>query len=396
MRGGKWLWHAAGVLQLLCQFRRNPQAGSAWYPLGDKSLLRLLLTGLAFAAFAHPAAAQSIEEMAGQMIVVGFQGDGANDASVVALRDELASGRIGGVMFLKTNVASLSAVRQMNEAFRAASPDLVPFLTLDQEGGAVERLTEDVGFTEIPQARRVAADMSPAQAEALYSRMADGIAELGFTVNFGPVVDVDVNPNNQVIARYGRAFSSDPAVVTAYAEAFVAAHRQAGLLTALKHFPGHGSSTADSHEGYVDITQSWSDAELDPYRALFAEGFDEFVMVGHLINANDGGSSELPSSLDPAWLTGVLRDDLGFDGVVISDDLEMGAIRDHYSLRETVRLAVLGGMDVLLFSNTANYRASLGREILEILVSEAASDPVFADCIRQSYGRIVALKARLS
>jgi len=344
-----------------------------------------------------PAHAQSLEEMAGQMILVGFQGDSAGDASVEAVRDEIAAGEIGGVMYLRTNVASLDAVKEMNAAFRAASPDLPPFITLDQEGGSVERLTGEVGFSELPNAATIAASNSPQAAEAIYADLAQRIAALGFNVNFGPVADLNLNPNNQIIARYGRAFSSDPGAVTAYDAAFIEAHRSAGLLTSLKHFPGHGSSTADSHEGFVDITGTWQQSELEPYRALIAAGYDEMVMVGHLYHADySGGVEGLPASLTPEWITGVLRNELGFRGVVISDDLEMGAIREHFSLEETVTSAVRAGMDILLFSNTSNPRASLADEIRAILVAEAEADPAFAARIEESYGRVVALKRRIN
>lgn len=340
-----------------------------------------------------PVMAQSLEEMAGQMILVGFTGDDAADASVVALREEIAAGEIGGVMYLRPNVASLEAVAAMNAAFRAAAPALPPFITLDQEGGAVERLTEAVGFKEIPNARTVAANNSPEAAARIYGEMAAGVAAVGFTVNFGPVVDLDLNPDNQIIARYGRAFSDDARTVIAYAEAFIEAHHKAGLLTALKHFPGHGSSTDDSHEGFVDITDSWQEAELTPYRALIGAGQADMVMIAHVYHADySGGDTRLPASLSPEWVTGVLRNALGFDGVVISDDLEMGAIRQHFTLEETVTRAVRSGMDVLLFSNTADPRPTLGDEIRAVLLAEAAADPAFAARIEESYRRIVALK----
>jgi len=303
---------------------------------------------------------------------------------------------VGGVMYLKKNVSSLDTVQEMNALFRAASPGQPPFITLDQEGGAVERLTRDVGFAEIPNAETVAANNTPKQAEAIYGRMAQGIAENGFSVNFGPVADLNTNPGNQIIARFGRAFSAHAEAVTAYDAAFIQAHRDAGLLTALKHFPGHGSSTADSHEGFVDITRSWSIDELEPYRALIAGGMADMVMIGHLYHADYAdGDGETPSSLSPRWIDGVLRDELGFDGVVISDDLEMGAIREHFSLEDTVVRAVRAGMDILLFSNTADYRPGLAQDVLDILVREAAADPSFAARIEESYQRIVALKARL-
>jgi len=362
---------------------------------GTFALLRILaLTGLL--ALSSPAMAATLEEMAGQMIVVGFEGSSATDPSVEAMAKEIAEGRLGGVMYLKKNVKSLGAVRAMNEAFRAASPELPPFITLDQEGGAVERLTKDVGFREIPNAATIARNNRPDEAEAIYAQMASGIADLGFTVNFGPVADLNTNPNNLVIAKYGRAFSDDPQTVIAYDEAFITAHHAAGLITALKHFPGHGSSTADSHEGFVDITKTWQADELEPYRVLISEKLADMVMVGHLYHADyANGDGETPSSLSSRWIDGVLRTDLGFDGVVISDDLEMGAIREHFTLEETVTKAVRAGMDILLFSNTAKYRPGLSGEILAILLAEAEADPAFAARIEESYNRIVALKQRI-
>jgi beta-N-acetylhexosaminidase len=354
---------------------------------------RSTLLATALILMAAPAFAQSLEEMAGQMIVVGFAGDDVSDASVRQVTSEIASSGIGGVMYLKVNVKSRAAVKAMNEAFLAAAPNgLKPFITLDQEGGEVERLTSAVGFDEIPGAEAIAGKYTPAEAEAIYGKMADAIADWGFNVNFAPVVDLNVNPKNQVIARFGRAFSAKPDEVTHYAEAVVAAHHQAGLITAIKHFPGHGSSTADSHEGYVDVTRSWSEAELQPYEKMFGDGYADLVMIGHLINRN---YSDQPASLAPEWIDGVLRGKLGFSGVVISDDLEMGAIRQHYDLKETVTRAVRAGVDVLLFSNTVKPGSPLSDEVRAILVAEAEADPAFRARIEESYQRIVALKARI-
>ncbi|HEY4199819.1 MAG TPA: glycoside hydrolase family 3 N-terminal domain-containing protein [Devosiaceae bacterium] len=360
------------------------------------SRLRFAIAILALGVTATAVQAASIEAMAGQMIIVGFHGDSASDKSVQAVAHDITDGSIGGIMYLQTNVASLSAVKAMNAAFNAASPSLPPFITLDQEGGAVERLTHAVGFAEVPSAQTVAANDKPADAEKLYSKMANAIADLGFTVNFGPIVDLNINPKNPIIGKFGRSFSKDPATVDAYAEAFIQAHHDAGLLTALKHFPGHGSSTADSHQGFVDISKTWSPVELEPYKALFASGYSDFVMVGHLYHKDyTEEGAQLPASLSPEWITGVLRNQLGFKGVVISDDLEMGAIRKRFDLKETVVRAVNAGADVLLFSNTAKYDPDLGSKIQAILVAEANADPAFAAKITQSYDRIVAMKGRI-
>ncbi len=348
---------------------------------------------------ATPAAAQSdgpgLDVMAGQMILSGFAGDSVAATSEVA--DLIAAGKLGGVMYLKTNASSLDAIKAMNAAFRAARPDLPPFIALDQEGGMVERLTSAIGFGEIASAADIASSTDPLGAEEIYAGMASGLKSAGFTVNFGPVVDLNLNTANPVIARYGRSFGADAEGVAAYAGAFVAAHRRAGVLTALKHFPGHGSSSSDSHEGFVDITRTWQPVELEPFRRMIAAGDADMVMVAHLYHAKFGTdpAQRLPSSLSPSWIEGVLRAQLGFEGVVVTDDLEMGAIRQHFTLAESVIAAVRAGADILLFSNTVEPRLSLADDVQKILVDEAERNPAFKARIAESFARIVALKRRL-
>ncbi|HVW91412.1 MAG TPA: glycoside hydrolase family 3 N-terminal domain-containing protein [Devosia sp.] len=366
--------------------------------------LAALLTAIVFTSPAL--ASPSLEQMAGQMVLVGFKGASVDDASIKALTDEIRQGQIGGIMYLKANVKSLAAVKAMNAAFTAASPPGLPVLiTLDQEGGAVQRLTSSVGFPEMPNARDVAKTDSPADAETLYGRTAEALKGYGFNVNFGPVVDLDVNPTNPIIGHYGRSFSADPDKVIAYAEAFIDAHHKAGLITSLKHFPGHGSSTSDSHKGFVDISKTWSATELAPYKTLIGKGDADLVMVGHLYNNGYGAPpdpEQLPASLSSYWIDGVLRDKLGYHGTVISDDLDMGAVRDLFKgegeagiVRQTVVKAVNAGIDILLFSNTAAYDPDLGPKVQAILVDEAKRDPAFEKRIEASYGRIAALKGQL-
>ena len=142
--------------------------------------------------------------------------------------------------------------------------------------------------------------------------------------------------------------------------------------------------------------KTWSATELEPYRMLFADGYADMVMVGHLYHKDyAAGGGKLPASLSPEWIEGVLRGELGFKGVVVSDDLEMGAIRKIYDLHDTVVQAVNAGTDVLLFSNTAEPSGGLAAKVRGILVAEAESDPAFRARIEASYARIVALKARI-
>jgi beta-N-acetylhexosaminidase len=246
----------------------------------------------------------------------------------------------------------------------------------------------------VPAALDVAQTGDTLKAEALYSGMAEGLKSLGFNLNFGPVVDLDLNPDNPIIGHWKRSYGADPDTVVAFARAFVGAHRRAGILTALKHFPGHGSSEGDSHEGFVDISRTWQPQELDPFRDLAASGDADMVMVAHLFHEKFGTHPDerQPASLSPAWIEGVLRHQIGYEGVVITDDLEMGAIRQRFSLAQSVVAAVRAGADILLFSNTVKPHIGLAEEIQKILVDTAEADPAFRSRIAQSYGRIVALK----
>jgi beta-N-acetylhexosaminidase len=368
--------------------------------------LKSILAALALAA-ALPTAAQAatLAQMAGQMVLVGFKGTSVDDATVKTLIDEIRQGQIGGLMYLRANVKSLPDVKAMNAAFLSANPALPVFISLDQEGGKIERLTGKVGFPEMPSEQDIGKDDTPAEAQAIYARTGKALRANGFNLNFAPVVDLNINPDNPIIGHYGRSFGVDPDRVTALAAAAIAAYHGAGVLTALKHFPGHGSSTTDSHKGFVDVTNTWKPVELDPYRALIKAGDVDLVMVGHLYNANypiPGDKLELPASLSPVWIGKILRTQLGYQGVVISDDLEMGAIRDLFKgdgkagiLRQTVVRAVNAGTNILLFSNTADYDPDLGAEVQAVLVDEGKKDPAFAKKIKASYDLITALKAKL-
>lgn len=161
----------------------------------------------------------------------------------------------------------------------------------------------------------------------------------------------------------------------------------------LKHFPGHGSSRDDSHEGFVDITDTWQDLELNPYRALIGAGLADAVMAAHVFNANL--DSEYPASLSKRTITDLLRGDLGFDGVVVSDDLQMGAITEHWDFEEAIRLALLAGTDLLAYGNNLAFDAGLGERVHGTVMRLVERGDVDRAELERSYLRIQALKARL-
>ena len=188
------------------------------------------------------------------------------------------------------------------------------------------------------------------EAYALYLRTAEELVAAHINVNFGPVVDLDINPKNPAIGLKARSYDRDPARVVAYAEEFIGAHQAAGVLTAVKHFPGHGSAVRDPHIAVVDIGDTWQTEELTPFAELIAEDHIPMVMVGHLIHPrfSDG---DRPTSLSRRAITDELRDALGFEGLVVTDDLGMDAIGRRYSPEEAAEMAVRAGADVLIFAN---------------------------------------------
>ncbi|WP_226580793.1 glycoside hydrolase family 3 protein [Acuticoccus sediminis] len=334
-----------------------------------------------------------LEVMVGQMLMVGFQGDDVDQPGPQRIARHIEAGRLGGVIFFRQNVKSEAAVKRLTHLFRASAPPGLPVLiAVDQEGGHVQRLNTEVGFPDTPSAKRVAA-RGEAAAKRIYTRLARDLAEWGFNVNLAPVVDLGNQRDNPIIAKLGRAFSGDPATIAAYASLFVEAHRDAGVLTALKHFPGHGSSRGDTHKGFVDVSYSWTETELTPYRDLVAENMVDMVMVAHVHLAKYGPGG-LPASLSEPMIEGLLRGNIGFNGVVMSDDLEMGAIRKLGSPIRIAKQAILAGNDILVYAGGAAGRGDLVGE-LQARLQVAARDPVFAARIKDSYHRVMTLKAKL-
>ena len=288
--------------------------------------------------------------MIGQMIMVGFAGDAVGNAELKRLRGMIVDGRIGGVMLFGRNLKSRKQVAALTEFLSPKEAALLPLIAIDQEGGKVQRLGRKLGYQYVPSAHRVAGSLNLPEAEIAYRGMARELKHSGFNMNFGPVVDVNVNPNSPVIGRVGRSFSGDPEQVISYATGFMRAHQRMAVLTVAKHFPGHGSARVDSHRGFTDIADTWSDQELVPFRGLIAAGVD-MVMTGHLYHPKFSDGPDVPASLSKRAVTKSLRYDLGFKGVAITDDLQMRAIEKNRTLEQVVVLAVNAGNDILLYGN---------------------------------------------
>jgi len=336
----------------------------------------------------------SVEEMVGQLLVVGFQGSTHGSDSAQRVRQQIADGKVSGVLFLRHNIGSAADVKALTASFASAGGR--PLLMVDQEGGKVARLTSSMGFPATPSAQEVARRYSPSEARAVYARMATGLRDWGFNVNLAPVSDLAVNPSNPVITKPGRAYSSDPQTVADYNRAFVTAHRAAGVAATLKHFPGHGSSAGDSHNGAVDITSTWSEAELIPYRELIGEGMADIIMIGHLRLDRPGIGDGLPASISPAVVDGLLRSQLCYDGVVMTDDLIMRAIRNRMSATDAVIAAIGAGNDLIVVSGDASTGPYFPEEVAAAVAESAARDPDFMASLAASYARVMALKRKFA
>ncbi len=340
----------------------------------------------------------SLEEKIGQMLMVGFRGLEPDPA--LQVMDDIRNGRIGGVLLFDYDVALGSSERniaspQQTKALIAGlqQASKIPLLVaLDQEGGSVSRLKVRHGFPPTVRAAELGSGpVSRTRREA--QKMAETMARLGFNINLAPVVDLDLNPENPVIGALGRSFSADPRVTAAHARAFVEAHRKEGIFCTLKHFPGHGSSDTDSHLGLTDVTQSWRRTELEPFARLIAEGMADAVMTAHIFHA--GLDPERPATLSPRVIGEILRGELGFEGVVFSDDMQMQAITDHYGIETAVLGAIEAEVDILIFGNNLVYDPLVAQKATELILRLVAEGRISEERIERSWRRISALKERL-
>lgn len=357
--------------------------------------------GLVFIQCVNPytSSDKDLRKKIGRMIIAGFRGTSVEAGSyIVKAVNDLG---LGGVILFDIDVPSKSFPRNItapsqtkkliDDIKRLTRSDI--FVAVDVEGGRVNRLKSKYGFSDFPSARELGQHNDVVKTERVGAEIARELEDSGFNMNFAPVIDVDINKDNPVIGGLGRSFSSDPDTVADNATAFIKGHRKYGVLTAIKHFPGHGSSSSDSHLGLVDVTDTYKDEELIPYRNIIKAGYADIVMTAHVMNRNI--DPDHPATLSQKFIKNILRKELGFRGVVISDDMQMGAITKNYGFKEAVILAINAGCDLLIIGNNASvYDESAPYKAVDALFNAVKSGRISRDRIEEAYGRIIALNKR--
>ncbi len=342
----------------------------------------------------------NLEQIIGQLLIIGMEGPSITSSSPI-VRD-IRKHNLGGVILFDrflakkspdNNIISASQTRQLIDSLQEeAGGSLI--VTVDQEGGKVSRFKKSRGFTETLTAEELGNDQQLSATVDAANQTASLLADLGFTLNLAPVADINCNPDNPIIAKYQRSFSTSAEEVTRHAEAWINAHHNHGIRSCLKHFPGQGSATEDSHLGFVDISDSWQEIELFPYQKLTEKGTVDAVMTGHLYNT--ALDSVYPATLSKKVISDLLRNDIGFSGAVISDDMQMRAITSKYGLDDAVCLALAAGVDLLIFGNNLDYDPNIVPRVITAVIGGIERGTLTEEMIYDRWRRVQLLKQPLT
>jgi len=347
----------------------------------------LLILLFSFSIYAQP----DLRHKISQMLMVGFPGTSLTDTTVM---NDLNVRGVGGIILMGANITSPNQLKQLTTQLKSNS-QIPLFISTDQEGGIVARLRSSNGYTSTYTAYQIGTFFNDELVTRSWAGlMAGWLYDGGININLAPVADVNVNPTSPAIGNLDRSFSRIPDTVFYHSSWFINEFHQKSIFNTLKHFPGHGSANTDSHDGFTDITNTWADSELIPYRKLIQNGYDDFIMSGHLFNANL--DAVYPATLSKNVLNGLLRDSLGFAGIIITDGMFMGAITNNYTFEEAVTLAINAGNDILLYTANTLGGKSLVDSVVNIVVNKISQGIISESKINESYDRIMLKKQHLT
>ena len=340
----------------------------------------------------------SIEQLVGQLIIAGFRGTDALPGSPIAqyIHDYHLAGvilydedvRIGG--FGSRNIQSSEQLKKLTEQLQSFFKDGL-LISIDQEGGQVNRLKSEYGFPECPTWQHFGMLNNNLITQQFAETLSMTLHHAGINLNFAPVLDLDFGKNT-VIGNSGRANSSDPLTTINHAKILIQILKDNGIISCGKHFPGQGSASGDTHEGYTDISDSWTVKDLLPFDELIQSKELDMIMVSHTFD--DKLDSEFPASLSNEIITGTLRNDLGFDGVVICDDPSMKSISTHYDLEQTFELMLNAGVDLFCLGNNLNYDPDFIPKSVSSMCHLVESGKITETRIQESIDRINSLKKK--
>ena len=367
--------------------------------------LVLVVEGCAATSSSDGAARKTPPLPLGDLLLMGFGGTQVEGNDEV--RSLVCDVKVGGLILFERdsrsgdarNITSPEQVRQLTSDLQALALQCAGrrlLIAADNEGGAVMRLSTRLGYLPTPPPQALGDAGDPAATALESRRMGATLREAGINWNLAPVVDVAVNPLNPAVVTLGRTFSSDPQQVVIQARAFIQGMHEAGILTSLKHFPGHGSSRTDSHQGFVDVTDTAElKIELAPYRALIKEGLADSVMTAHVFNR--GLDPWNPATLSRFTIRRYLRGKLGYKGLVVSDDLLMGAIRQRYGVEEASILALQASVDMLLISqNQGRVERGAAERVIAAIRGAIANGRLSPKALAGAVERVRALRSRIT
>jgi len=322
----------------------------------------------------------ALETQAARLFTVGFHGKAVSED----LRRLLALG-VGGVIFFSRNVGQPAEVAELSNAIKHQAGRPIS-IALDQEGGKVARLRQ--GFSELPSMRALGETGSTSLARELGALMGRELRAVGFDLNYAPVLDVDTNPDNPVIGS--RSFGRTPELVSEFGLALLTGLESAGVAACGKHFPGHGDTSQDSHLELPRLLHSLERlqrVELQPFAAAVAAGIPA-LMTAHVIF--EPLDPVYPATMSRAVVHGLLREKMHFDGLVITDDLEMRAIADHYGVEDAVVRGLNAGVDQFLCCHTAE----LAQRAIEAVVHAVERGTVSRETLATANRRIQTFSER--
>jgi beta-N-acetylhexosaminidase len=336
------------------------------------------------------------EKIIGQLFLLGFHGETVSENHPVAT--DIRERNLGGVILFErllaknlgsNNIITASQVKVLTTKLNDLAGGRL-LIGVDQEGGRVCRFTAGRGFP-VSAAAADLGERDDAVLTGIHSlAAADMLLDLGVNLNLAPVVDLNTYPDNPIIGMLDRSFSANAEKVIKHAEAWITAHHSRSILTCLKHFPGHGSSRHDSHRGFVNVSETWSGEELKPFAELIRRDLADTIMTGHLYNSHL--DPEYPATLSPYTITEVLRKQLQFKGVILTDDLQMKAITDRYGLEDAVCMAFAAGIDMVVIGNNLDYDPEILKKSIQAVIRSVKSGVLKEEMLAAAYERVQRLK----